>query len=124
MLEDGVLRLLPTSLRIIANEIGLETAIKLIRYCSGKRIYIPQKGSNNAKKKCKTILEAWFSEEEINGLSMLHGGTNLEVPRSDSLKKAIRNQAIAISYQVGIPKSELASFYGLTNRHISNITRC
>ncbi len=123
MLEQSILRLLPTSLRIIANEIGLETAIKLIRHCSGKRIYIPQKGSTNSQKKCKTILESWFSEEEIDGLSLLHGGTNLEVPRSDSLKKAIRNQAITMSYKVGIPKAELASFYGLTNRHISNITR-
>ncbi len=103
------------SMNELARVITLDSVIKLVDSFGGLEIYIP----NRAKKSSKLI--QIIGMDDLVSLCQHYHGTVIKIPRLMTLRLMLRNQKICKARNEGIPLSELARKFNLTQRQIHNI---
>jgi hypothetical protein len=107
---------LPGTLRELAALIGLPATLTLIRHYGGVRLYIPKTLEPGH------ILVRLLGPEAAQRLVAHYlPGENFDVPRGQSLVRALRDRAIAAAAARGASSADLARGFGMTHRHVRRI---
>jgi hypothetical protein len=119
--EDEVLNqinadLLPPQARKLVRLIGMAQTLKLLELRGGITLRIPVKAEDS------DVLLAILPLAAVQKLSESMPGQRLELPKCDKIIKQLRNLAIRQA-RAQHSASQLATAYGLTRRHIINLTR-
>lgn len=109
--DQEVLDLLPDELRQIAEEIGVDAALKLVGAWGGVCLYIPKVMAPDH------ALARLIGMAAAGKLSKLYQGERIEIPRAVGWRRALRDVLI---YQQSKTQSQsqLAISHGLTVRSI------
>lgn len=107
---------LPSSMQFLADFIGLEATIKIIRRYGGSSLYI------HKTTKPHSTLCGYLGETAYQKLISGYGGENLkDIPRAcDAIRKA-RNRRIREWKFAGMTNSSIASRMGITERSVRRI---
>lgn len=107
--------MLPPQIRFLVELIGLPDTVKLLKAKGGHRLLIP------TGKQETNQLNNIISSEAVKILcNSQYAGHRLTLPKADKILDQIRNLHIRASAE-STTKSELASQYNLTQRHIQRL---
>jgi len=109
------LDLLPPTARDLAEAIGLDAALILVRRWQGARIWIPARPT-----------QEWIEllgPEAAAALCRRYGLERIDVPRCVRLLRAARDRAIFAALESGQSANQAALAAGVTRRQIFNIKR-
>lgn len=116
-MDDLTLSDLPVRWREVAEIIGLQSALELVRLRGGRTVYVP----------CRDRLKNSRLQElvpDAAGLLSLHfGGEELPVPRLTALERSARDRAIIAARKAGHTVADIADRFGLTERHTWRVVR-
>lgn len=110
-------RMLPRLLRDIADIIGLDAALKLVRAYSGLRLYIPERA--HAGHPVAQIIGV----ENLQKLANIYGRENLSLPKIDAADRQIKHHTVHALRASGIPVKHVARETGYTERRIYQLER-
>lgn len=106
---------LPTSLRILAQAIGLPATRDLVERFGGTRIYIPKERPPRQE-----LVEA-VGWEAVHRLRYYLGGELIYVPRA--ISNADRDGRLCADRAAGHPIRQIAHRYGMSEQGVRNILR-
>lgn len=110
------IHLLPHSLQVLVECIGVENAFRLTSEYGGRPKYIP-------KQVQRTALSRVLPPEALLALVERFAGLALEIPKVDHFTRQLRNLQIQQETSEGCSRSMLAHKYNLSQRQIGNIRR-
>lgn len=104
----------PESIIELIDVIGVADTYKITKTYGGTRVYIPK---TLPPAKC----DLQISIEGISALQKGYGGESIEIPKSASIDRFIRNISILQLIDDGISARKIAIKYDLSVRQINNI---
>lgn len=107
---------LPKTMRRLADDIGLEATVKLIRVYRGQKLYVPDRVKESH------ALYQLLGEEDFSKLVFAHAGCFLVIPSCVKIFKVHRNIQIKADRKL-LSISQLAKKYDLTATCIMGILR-
>lgn len=110
------IHLLPHSLQVLVECIGVENAFRLTSEYGGRPKYIPKQAQ-------RTALSKILPPEALLALVERFAGLALEIPKVDHFTRQLRNLQIQQETSEGCSRSMLANKYNLSQRQIGNIRR-
>jgi hypothetical protein len=128
--DASIWRLVPYSIREIAEHIGRKSAVELCTSFGGENISIPMRDSRKGAEKFKLLADA-IGQEAANKLCFAYGGVRLSIPTMNTALRAVRARCVerfvALRVSEGLSQraanNEAARRFGVTSRcveiHIS-----
>ncbi|MBF0187903.1 MAG: helix-turn-helix domain-containing protein [Magnetococcales bacterium] len=116
--HNAEMKLLPASMKSIAEIIGFQAALKMISAFGGTRVSVPKTNRviNDNHRICKVI------GVDLTRLLVAYiGGEVLHIPQSKALDRARRNTEILALYDEGMSAAKLARKFQLTETMIYKI---
>lgn len=107
---------LPKQLKELVELIGPIDTYIFISHYGGQIKYI-------AKNPSRTKMKHIMNEKALKHLCANYGGSTIEVPKQEHLERQIRNKLIKNASMKGISRSQLATQFNLSVRHIGNIKK-
>lgn len=107
--------LLPRSVQILAKDLGLPLAMRLVLSCGGTTVYVP--GPDPETLRAHPLVEV-LGYRHLEALASARGGETIQVARCDAARRALIQRQIAAEAAAGVPISELASRWGCSERTI------
>lgn len=108
--------LLPQSLQAMADVIGLDGVLALVKAFGGVRLYVPTRLPD------EHILVELLGRGAAERLAAEYGGQpHFDIPRAEGLVRALRNRRILADRAAGRSLRELALQYRLTERQVAKI---
>lgn len=104
----------PSSILELINVIGVSDTYRITQAHGGTRIYIPKKIPPS---KCDLSI----SYEGVSALQKGYGGETIEIPKSSSIDRFIRNLTISKMIDEGCSAKVIAKKFNLSVRHVNNI---
>lgn len=109
---------MPASVRDLAQLIGVEGAIALVRAYGGyDYVEIPGKARSDHP------LVRHIGLTSLERLVDVYGGDRLHIPRASRALKSLRNQEIVAKYDEGSKVNDLGREYGLSSKQIRIILK-
>lgn len=108
-------RRLPPTARLLARAIGMSATVRLLQARGGTQLHVPVDPSR------AYVLPGVLSADEIAALARAFGGQRLDLPKLDKLLRQIRDAQIRAD-RAHRSAAQVAREYGLTRRHVINIT--
>ncbi len=113
---DRIMAAMPSSLRALAQRVGVLEVFELVRAFGGQRVFIPRAPGGR--------LSAHLSASFVEALIAERGGSKFDVPRAARLEALLRDDAIRADCAAGACIDELVERYGLCDRRIRRIRQC
>lgn len=130
VLSEEDMALLPDTVRRLAELLGLEAALRLVRAMGGRTLRVPH--GNNAKGRAVlAALARCVGEEGARILAREYAATQLYIPRCARVLAALRNAALARDHRnwsgQGCSErklvSRLSERYGISDRYVWHLLR-
>lgn len=110
------LALLPQSLQAMAQIIGLQGVLALVRAYGGVRLYVPTRLPDDH------VLIDLLGRPAAEMLAAEYGGQpHFDIPRAEGLVRALRNRRIQADRAAGLSVRDLALKHQLTERQVAKI---
>ncbi|WP_122032167.1 Mor transcription activator family protein [Aliivibrio sp. EL58] len=107
---------LPKQLKELIELIGPVDTYTFLCHYGGKIKYI-------AKNPSRTEMKHVMNETALKRLCANYGGSTIEVPKQEHLDRQVRNKLIKNASMEGVSRSQLATRFNLSVRHIGNIKK-
>ena len=122
MLDDQDLNLikkseLPTVVSELIDVIGMRATLNLLDRLGGDSFYVPKLRTTRMLEKNGLV------ENECKRFVESFGGSVLDLPKLESIRRRIRDQKIILATMQGASRADLVQQYGLSRRQIGNIRR-
>ncbi len=106
---------LPGFVQELAQDIGLQAAAELIRWCGGRHVHIPTHPDADSvlRDKLKPQTLSWLSEQ--------FGGTVIYVPTRKALTRAERNESIRVALANKMTPQQVARQHRISERQVFRI---
>lgn len=108
---------LPGVLREIADEIDVDTALKLARARGGRSVYVPKKPEPNSE------LSLIVGHAEARAISALIGYGDLRVPAGPARGQAGRRERVEAMLRQGFSHAQIADRVDVAQRTVERIAR-
>jgi hypothetical protein len=107
----------PSSVRTVAEVIGMDAAVRLMRATYGNRqVYVPARDISDHR------LASVLRPDELSALRRTFGGELLPYPSARGTKRRIeaerRTQAIQQDIEANMPTREIAAKHGVSERYV------
>lgn len=106
---------LPESLAELVRVIGLGPCARLLERCGGRKVYVPKELRQDHP------LTLIIGREAAALLIEHYQLSTIEIPKHETLVRAMRDNEIRQRHAQGASTSALAEAYWLSERHIRNI---
>lgn len=103
---------LPPQAAEIAEVVGVEPALRLVKAWGGVRLYVPQQMPEDH------LLVSTLGRAEADALAARYGGETIQIPRCLHALRAVRNGEIRRARAAGASPALLALRHGLTERQV------
>lgn len=113
--EASVIAVMPPSARDLVNVLGFAATMDLLNRFGGKRIFIPNRLTDDAK------IVGQIGREAAEKLVERMPGTRMEPPMLTSIERLLRDNAIRADFDSGMDIPELVDRYRITQRHIRRL---
>ena len=108
--------LLPKEVATMANLVGLEAAMAIVKTYGGRRLYIPRKARQGHQ------LVPLIGMEKLEALCRHYNGERFGIPTCTRALAYMRNQEIRAAYGP-VSFSKLAARYNLSEKQVLRIVR-
>ena len=104
---------LPESLREIAELVGVDGAMALARRWGGRRLYVP-----TVMPDITHPIADVLGLDKAHALAACFGGQRLLIPQAAAFQRLQRDQEIERQHADGVPVSEIAERFGVSERQV------